>query len=127
QKTGDHSELNLLSSRNDFTSDVAAGDISTTHLRTYQYDEQLLHQVDWADGRMKSTYGFDYQSVKAYSPQAYPGSSGGSQSLRTYLNQTTQIVPHILWVGAFSWDARNNGKPDPNYQLSQLWDPIENQ
>jgi len=48
-----------------------------------------------------------------------------SQNYRGYLNQTARVTSTSLWVGAFSWEARDNGKPKPNYQLSHLWEPAE--
>src|SRR5258706_2043717 len=128
QQFGDRSRVEVLSSRNDYVSDITPPDPATVaHLRNYEYDEQILHQIDWGDGRMKSTYGFDYQLAQSNSQQAYPGTQAESQIYRGYLNQTARITSQILWVGAFSWDARDNGKPHPNYQLSQLWEPAKDQ
>jgi len=127
QKVGDNSSVQLLSSRNDYTSDIASLNVITEDIRSYEYDEQVLHQIDWADGRMKSTYGFDYKSARSESQQIYPGVPYvESQTYRGYFNQTARITPHVLWVGAFSWDASDTGKPQPNYQLSHLWEPVEN-
>ncbi|MDE2509930.1 MAG: TonB-dependent receptor, partial [Elusimicrobia bacterium] len=40
-----------------------------------QYEEQVLHRRDWAEGRLQSTFGADYQSVRADSPTQYAGHS----------------------------------------------------
>jgi iron complex outermembrane receptor protein len=125
QTLNESSHIQFLSSRNDYASNVASAENITEHLRNYQYNDEILHQLDWLNGRMKSTYGFDYQYAKSDSAQNYPGDPGKENLYRTYINQTAQLTPHVIWVGAFSWDARDNGKPEPNYQLSHLWEPIQ--
>jgi len=125
EKLGRNSHVEVTSSHNDFTSGIS-NDIPVSHSRTYQYDEQILHQIDWGHGRMKSTYGIDYELAKVNSQTDYPGPGVKSWLYRGYVNQTAQITQHLLSVGAFSWETRDNGKSDPNYQLSQLWEAIKN-
>jgi iron complex outermembrane receptor protein len=119
------SKLELMSSRNDFVSDINPLDVGDLgHLHTNQYDEQIRHQIDWADGRMKSTYGFDYEKVRAYSDAEFADNqSVQNQVARSYINQTARLTPSLLWVGAFSWETTYAGSPHPNYQVSQLWEP----
>jgi iron complex outermembrane recepter protein len=129
QKFSEASRVQLLSSRNDFTTDnnpSVRGDLG--RLASYQYDEQILHQIDWAGDRMKSTYGFDYQQTHADSQAEFGINSGAEiQVYRGYFNQMARLTPHIEWVGAFSWEATDTGAPHPNYQISHLWEPVEDQ
>lgn len=121
------SKVELLASRdgdaNSIDSPVPA---IQNDLHVDQYNAEALHRLDWDDGRMKTTYGVDAQLARAYSPQSYPGRNAQDRTARVYLNQTGRVRPDLLWTAAVSWEARDSGAPQPNYQASQLWSPIEN-
>ena len=118
---GEGASTEFFSSRSEATKTLVPGAVAGADRDVVvQYDEQLLHRRDWGDGRLKSTFGADYQAVRADSPGQSAGYST-EKTGRAYFNQTARIVPSVLWIGAVSFESRKSGKPDVNYQFSQLW------
>ncbi len=127
--TSENFHLELLSSRNDWIANVnptVVGD--TDRNRTYQYNESILHRIDWGDGRLNSTYGFDYQYAHTYSAHEFADNPNiKNQIWRWYLNQTARLNSYATLVGAIAWEATDITKPHPNYQIASLLEPVKNQ
>jgi outer membrane receptor protein involved in Fe transport len=132
------SQLEILSSYKDAKDTFApttnpAGSLpagnpgNTDHTRDYQYDEEIMHRLDWSDGRMNTTYGFNYEKTRVFSAYEFAGKSPvGYQVYRGFLNQTARLNDYLSFVGAFAWEGTDRGTPHPNYQFSAVLKPTSN-
>ena len=94
------------------------------HTRDYQYDEEIMHRLDWNDGRMNTTYGFNYEETRLFSAYEFAGRSPAEyQVYRGFLNQNARVNDYLSLSGAFAWEATDRGSPHPNYQVAAMLKP----
>lgn len=127
-KSSERSDLEILSSRNDYWFNISptlTG--SVDELQYFQYDEEILHRIEWGAGDY-SAYGFAYHTSQVASEFTFMDQPMIEESIWSgFLNQTLQFKERITLVGAVAWESYSTGKPHLNYQATSLWSPYENQ
>lgn len=128
-KISDNSHLEISSSHSTFTNIIdptPTGDIN--HLQNDRFDEEILHRIDWGNGRLNSTYGLNYQGTRVDSQNTFVGHPDVNDAIRrAFFNQTGRVTDQVTLVGALAFEGTRTEKPHANYQLASLWAPVENQ
>jgi len=122
QKLGNHSSMEVLSSRSDSLDRI-------NFSRVLQYDEQILQRFDLWNNRINTTYGVNYRGLFAYSGFLFGTNAEQEETLwNGYVNQSLQISRQFALTGGVSWDHSNigSGGVEPNYQLGSVWSPVQN-
>jgi iron complex outermembrane receptor protein len=127
-KVSNRSDLEFLSSRNDYWFNISPTATGTVdELQYFQYDEELLHRIAWGAGNY-TAYGFAYHTSQVISEFTFMGQPMIEEDIWSgFLNQTLQVKERITLVGAVAWETSSKGKPHLNYQATSLWNPVENQ
>lgn len=121
-KISDNSHLEISSSHSTFTNIIdptATGDIN--HLRNDRFDEEILHRIDWGDGRLNSTYGLNYQVTRVDSQNTFVGHPDVNDDIRrVFFNQTGRLSDQVTLVGALAFEGTQTEKPHANYQFASF-------
>jgi len=129
QKIGMYSTVELLSSRNNYITDVMpAYPSGTGQYSVLQYDEEILQRWQWDQNKLNATYGFNYRHADVNSPLIFAGSPDQKMELwSAYLNQSFQVSHTVSITGGVSFEDSNVGSADSqqNYQVASLWSPLE--
>lgn len=128
RRLGGAGDAEVSLSRSELTIDnepLFAGDV---HVRTYQYDAQLLHRFAWLDDRVKSAWGADWRASGADSDQAFAGRPVQSNRLaRGFTHHSVRLAEELTAVGGVSLEHSDTGGTQPDWQAALLAAPTEDQ
>lgn len=126
-RTSERSDLEISSSRNDYSYNIYPTLTGTRdELQYYQYDEELLHRIDWGEGNY-TAYGFSYHTSQVSSEFTFMGQPIVEERVWSgNLNHTLKMREQITLVGAVAWETSSKGTPHLNYQATSLWSPVGN-
>src|SRR5262249_12800868 len=121
QKFGEHSTLEVLSSRNEYENRINPSQV-------WQYDEEILHRFDWWAERLNTTYGVNYRGAHADSSLLLSPAKQDEDLWSGYVQQSIKIAKDLSLSGGINLESANvgSGNVEPDYQVASLWSPWEN-
>ncbi|MBI4249372.1 MAG: TonB-dependent receptor, partial [Elusimicrobia bacterium] len=97
------------------------------HVREYQYDGEIAHNLDSMSGRMHTVYGAGFRYTGVYSAGIFAGRPAQKNAvLRGFASQSWQVLPRLNLIGAFSLEDSDTGGAEPAYQFAAVATPRQN-
>jgi iron complex outermembrane receptor protein len=97
------------------------------HIRTYQYDADLLHRFSWLDGAVKSNWGGGWRESGADSTQVFGSDPRHSNRVvRGFTQQSVRVAEPVTLVGGASLEQSSTGGTQAAWQAALLVTPLEN-
>lgn len=128
QKMRSDSLLEVMASYNRFTQKYQPDFEGTFEIDYTQNDFEAVHHINWANQRLKTTWGGSYRLSAADSDEAFRSKPEQENALvRGFIQQSVSLIDEITLVAAASVERSDTGGTEPAYQAAALYAPSDNQ
>jgi iron complex outermembrane receptor protein len=125
RKLGSAGSLEAVVSRSAFLVIADPLPAGTVNVRTYQYDAEVLHRVDWAE-RVSSVGGGGWRLTGAYSDQTFAGHPAQQNEIvRGFTHHSIKVTDKLTLVAGVSLEKSQVGGLQPAGQGAALYSPRE--
>jgi len=119
--------LEAVLSRSALTVNAQPLPVGTVHLRTYQYDAELLHRSSWLDDRLSSVAGAGWRLTGAYSDQTFAGHPAQQNDIvRGFTHHSMKLAEALTLAAGVSLERSQVGGLQPAWQGAAIYSPREN-
>jgi iron complex outermembrane receptor protein len=119
--------LEAVVSRSAFAVEAAPLPVGTVDVRTYQYDTELVHRLDWSDDRVNSVTGAGWRLTGAYSDQTFAGHPAQQNEIvRGFTHHAIEVSERLTLAAGVSLERSQVGGLEAAGQGAVIYAPAEN-